>query len=69
MWASTCGGRRFFQRTCETADEAFITSTTREISPVVRIDDRVIGNGKPGPVTLMLLEGYRKRARSMAMMQ
>ncbi len=32
----------------ETADEVFITSTTREISPVVRIDDRVIGNGRPG---------------------
>ena len=32
----------------ESADEVFITSTTREISPVVRIDDRVIGNGRPG---------------------
>ena len=31
----------------ETADEVFITSTTRELSPVVRIDDRVIGNGRP----------------------
>lgn len=50
----------------ETADEAFITSTTREISPVVRIDDRVIGNGKPGPITLKLLEGYRKRAHALA---
>jgi branched-chain amino acid aminotransferase len=49
----------------ETADEAFITSTTRELSPVTRIDDRVIGNGKPGPATLKLLEGYRKRARSL----
>jgi len=47
----------------ETADEIFITSTTREISPVVRIDDRVIGTGKPGPITLKLLEGYRQRAR------
>ncbi len=47
------------------ADEAFITSTTRELSPVTRIDDRVIGNGKPGPVTLALLEGYRRRARAL----
>jgi branched-chain amino acid aminotransferase len=46
-----------------TADEAFITSTTRELNPVVRIDDRVIGTGKPGPITLKLLEGYRQRAR------
>ena len=32
----------------DTADEAFITGTTRELSPVVRIDERVIGSGKPG---------------------
>ena len=38
----------------ETADEMFITSTTRELSPVVRIDDRVIGTGRPGPITLKL---------------
>jgi branched-chain amino acid aminotransferase len=49
----------------ETADEAFITSTTRELSPVVQIDDRTIGSGKPGPVTRTLLEGYRRRAHAM----
>ena len=49
----------------ESADEAFITSTTRELSPVTRIDDRVIGNGKPGPITIQLLEGYRKRAQEI----
>jgi len=51
----------------ETADEAFITSTTREISPVVKIDDRVIGTGKPGPTTLKLLKGYRERAHSLTL--
>ena len=45
------------------ADEAFITSTTRELSPVVRIDDRVIGSGRPGPVTRQLLQTYRRHAR------
>jgi branched-chain amino acid aminotransferase len=54
-----------FPQDLETADEAFITSTTRELSPVTRIDDRVMSNGKPGPVTLKLLEGYRKRALSL----
>jgi branched-chain amino acid aminotransferase len=44
------------------ADEAFITSTTRELSPVVRIDERTIGSGKPGPITLRLLTAYRRRA-------
>ena len=46
----------------ETADEVFITSTTRELSPVVRIDDRVIANGIPGPITLALLTRYRRYA-------
>lgn len=46
----------------DTADEAFITGTTRELSPVVRIDERVIGSGKPGPITLDLLARYRKYA-------
>ena len=47
------------------ADEAFITSTTRELSPVVRIDDRVIGAGVPGPVTQKLLSGYRQKAQEL----
>jgi branched-chain amino acid aminotransferase len=49
----------------ESADEAFITSTTRELSPVTRIDDRPIGNGKPGPVTRQLLDAYRRRAYAL----
>jgi branched-chain amino acid aminotransferase len=46
----------------DSASEAFITSTTRELSPVARIGDRTIGSGKPGPVTLRLLKAYRTRA-------
>ena len=53
----------------ETADEAFITSTTRELSPVTKIDDRIVGSGKPGPVTMKLLEGYRKRAQQLTRAQ
>ena len=49
----------------DSADEAFITSTTRELSPVVRIGERIVGNGKPGPITLRLLNGYRERARRL----
>ena len=51
-----------YPKDLDTADEMFITSTTREISPVTRIDDRVVGDGKPGPITLKLLQGYRRRA-------
>lgn len=49
----------------DSAEEAFITSTTRELSPVVRIDDRVIGSGAPGPVTRALLDAYRRRAQEL----
>jgi branched-chain amino acid aminotransferase len=44
------------------ADEAFLTSTTRELVPIVTVDDRSIGSGTPGPVTKKLLDGFRKRA-------
>jgi len=38
------------------AKEAFLTSTTKRIVPVVQVDDRIIGNGKPGAVSLTLLK-------------
>jgi branched-chain amino acid aminotransferase len=47
------------------AEEAFLTSTTREIVPIVRVDDRTIGSGRPGPVTGALLQAFRVRARGM----
>ena len=43
----------------------FITSTTRELSPVVKVDDRVVGAGKPGPITQKLLARYQARAREL----
>lgn len=42
------------------ADEAFLTSTTREIVPVVTVDDRTIGDGRPGGVTSKLLKAFRE---------
>jgi branched-chain amino acid aminotransferase len=46
------------------ADEAFLTSTTREAVPIVTVNDRTIGNGKPGAVTWKLLNGFRKCAEA-----
>jgi branched-chain amino acid aminotransferase len=40
------------------ADECFLTGTGAELVPVVRIDGRVIGSGKPGPVTVRLVTQY-----------
>ena len=43
------------------ADEAFLTSTTREIVPITRVDDRIVGVGLPGPITRSLLAAFRGR--------
>ena len=51
------------------ADECFLTSTTREVVPIVQVDDRKIGSGAPGRVTLTLLNAFRARARGMSVRQ
>ena len=47
------------------ADESFLTSTTRELVPIVQVDDRTIGTGKPGPITRGLLEAFRLGANAL----
>src|SRR5438128_1643367 len=47
------------------ADEAFLTSTTREVVPIVRVDGRRIRAGRPGSITRALLDGYRKKAQEL----
>ncbi len=42
------------------ATELFIVVTTKDIVPVVKFDDAVIGNGKPGPQTAALIAEFRK---------
>lgn len=51
------------------ADEAFLTSTTREVVPIVQVDDRTIGAGKPGPITHALLDGFRRQAQALTLQQ
>lgn len=41
------------------ANECFITGTAAEIVPIVKIDGRVVGNGRPGKVSRMLIGNYR----------
>ncbi len=43
------------------ADEAFITSSIREVMPVVSADGHTIGAGVPGPITKTLHRGYLRR--------
>jgi branched-chain amino acid aminotransferase len=42
------------------ADECFLTGTAAEVVPVVRVDNRVIGTGKPGPMTRDLEKRFKK---------
>ena len=45
------------------ADECFLTGTAAEIVPVVKVDGRSIGNGKPGPITTRIIARFREMTR------
>jgi D-alanine transaminase len=46
------------------AREAFITSASQIVLPVVRVDDRIIGGGKPGPMAITLRRAYHRYAEA-----
>ncbi len=52
----------FNTETLYNADEVFLTGTVTEVLPVVRVDDKVIGNGKPGSICKKLQKLLRARA-------
>ena len=56
--------RRFSFADALDADEAFISGASSYVLPVVKIDDRVIGNGRPGELTRRMREIYLDYARS-----
>jgi len=43
-----------------TADECFLTGTGAEVMPVIGVDGREVGDGKPGAITLRLLEAFQE---------
>src|SRR5437868_7928807 len=45
------------------ANECFLTGTAAEIVPVVKADGRLIGNGKPGPITTRIIARFREMTR------
>jgi len=45
------------------ADECFLTGTAAEIIPVVKVDGRIIGEGKPGKATLTLMKNFREATK------
>lgn len=51
---------RFTRDELYTADEAFFTGTAAEVTPIREVDNRAIGNGRPGPVTMELQDTFFK---------
>ncbi len=53
------------QAELNSADEIWLTSSTREISPVTRLDDRSVGDGKPGPLWQRMIRLYQDYKRAV----
>jgi branched-chain amino acid aminotransferase len=47
-----------------TADEAFLTGTAAEVIPMVTLDERPIGSGKPGDLTHRIIAAFREHTLS-----
>ncbi|UXU76107.1 MULTISPECIES: D-amino-acid transaminase [unclassified Paracoccus (in: a-proteobacteria)] len=58
--------RPFTIAEAQAADEAFFTSASAFVMPVVEIDGAVLGDGKPGPITTRLREIYLEESRKTA---
>jgi branched-chain amino acid aminotransferase len=53
--------RVLYPEDLEGADELFVTSTLKEVAPMVTLGGKKVGTGAPGPVTKQLLAAYRAR--------
>jgi D-alanine transaminase len=57
--AMACAEREISEHALRTADEIWITSSTREILPVVMLDGNAVGDGKPGAVWHRMIDIYQ----------
>jgi len=55
----------FSKEEIERSDEIFLTSSTREIVPIVSVDGKPVGEGRPGPVARKLLKAYRDEVQRL----
>ena len=55
-----------FQADLSRVTELFLTGTTSEVLPIVSVDGRPIGEGRPGPVTRRLQEAYAEAVKEFA---
>jgi len=54
--------RQFTRAELFLADEAFLTGTAAEVVPIVKVDGRVVGDGKPGPISVKLVLAFKDYA-------
>ncbi len=47
------------------ADEVFITASSRQVVPIVKVDEQPIADGRPGPVTQKLISLYREKVHAL----
>ena len=50
------------------ADEFFLTGTAAEVIPVVELDGRLIGSGKPGEITMKFLKLFKEKVNREGVM-
>ncbi|RAL26064.1 branched-chain-amino-acid transaminase [Thermoflavimicrobium daqui] len=58
-----CKEEPFTRHDVYVADEIFLTGTAAEMIPVIEVDSRIIGEGKPGPVTKQIITEFRKQTK------
>jgi branched-chain amino acid aminotransferase len=61
----TCREGRFTRDEVYIADEVFITGTAAEVTPIRELDDRQVGDGRPGPFTRTLQEDFVRITRGV----
>lgn len=59
-----CEVREISEEEVRSADELWLTSSTKEVLPITLLDGKPVGSGKPGPVTLQLHAWYQEAKRS-----
>jgi D-alanine transaminase len=62
--AIPCAERGIAEAELFAADEVWLTSSTKEVLPITRLDGRLVGSGKPGPLHARLLALYRDYKRA-----
>ena len=67
-YAATFAAMRAFTaaRDAFTADELLLSSATKEVLPITRLDGKAIGNGRPGPIYERLYALYQRAKQTQA---